>query len=262
MMAYSLLETFPFAELNDIFMREPTAILLKDGFDFATNTDLEAETILVHWIRSHFPSDAILSEETLSETSLNKDALWIVDPLDGTYNFSLNLPYYGLQLARQVSGKTVFSLIWLPKINLITVCEFDTCKRFELSLNAELIPYQKPKKTHGIPSVSFGDFSKSNAASNSFQGMLMAACSNHFNKVRISGASSVDFGLLCLGISDVHILFSKRPWELIPGLACASAEGLKYHIYECKSTSYTGPCHIVGKDEAVLRVVALCETLL
>lgn len=261
-MVSRLLSSFPFAQLQSTYKKEPSAILHKDGFDFATDADLTAESILIQWIQEHFPNEAILSEETLSETSLMNEALWIVDPLDGTYNFSLNLPYYGLQIARQIKGKTIFSLIWLPQLNVMIVCEHGKCQWLELNELHQIVPYSKHKKTHGTQSVSFGDFSKSNPDSIPFQALLMSACAKDFNKIRINGASSVDFTLLCLGAVDAHVLFSKRPWELIPGLACANALGLKHLVYNCSNTYYSGPCHIIGKEEAISKIVAHCNLLL
>jgi len=63
-----------------------------------TQADLESEELIRGWIRANHPGDFILAEESGWSGSLPPDAkgvpLWLVDPLDGTTNFSKGNPYY------------------------------------------------------------------------------------------------------------------------------------------------------------------------
>ena len=55
--------------------------------DVKLSADLEAEALICDMIRSHRPADGILAEER-GPARLNANAVWIIDPLDGTVNFS------------------------------------------------------------------------------------------------------------------------------------------------------------------------------
>ena len=66
----------------------------KIGSDFATDADLEAEKIIISTISKYFPKHAFLSEE--AGASGESEFTWVIDPLDGTHNFSFGFPLVNL----------------------------------------------------------------------------------------------------------------------------------------------------------------------
>ncbi|MDO8559747.1 MAG: inositol monophosphatase family protein [bacterium] len=71
--------------------------------DVVTEADLAANRLLVQAIKKKFPSHGIVSEE---QPDWQKDAeyLWLVDPLDGTRNFSTGTPLFGVMVAVAKNG--------------------------------------------------------------------------------------------------------------------------------------------------------------
>lgn len=67
------------------------------GHDRVTDADLEAESVIVQIIETTFPDHAILAEEG-GRTDSDSPYLWVVDPLDGTSNFSRGIPYYSISV--------------------------------------------------------------------------------------------------------------------------------------------------------------------
>jgi len=65
--------------------------------DLVTDVDLEAERLILETIRAAFPDDEIRSEET-GWSGVPGDWLWLVDPLDGTNNFAIGLPAFGVAI--------------------------------------------------------------------------------------------------------------------------------------------------------------------
>ncbi len=65
--------------------------------DFVTEVDLQAEKEIVALLRHEFPGFRIVSEEA-GDLGPTSDYTWLVDPLDGTNNFSLGLPIYGAMM--------------------------------------------------------------------------------------------------------------------------------------------------------------------
>ena len=59
-----------------------------------TEADLGAEKLIKQWISSHFSGHAILAEESGLQAAGHTGPIWIVDPLDGTTNFSRGDPHY------------------------------------------------------------------------------------------------------------------------------------------------------------------------
>jgi myo-inositol-1(or 4)-monophosphatase len=94
---------------------------LKDDQSVVTNADLAADKFISDSLKRNFPNDLILSEElqtTLPSTTSDKDqAIWIVDPLDGTTNFSLGLHIWGVLLTRLVNGYPELAILYFPLTN-------------------------------------------------------------------------------------------------------------------------------------------------
>mgnify|MGYP001379563472 CR=1 FL=1 len=71
------------------------AFELKGEFDLVTAADRASEQLILDRLRSHFPSHAILAEETGAHAAAS-DFRWYVDPLDGTTNFAHSFPMWNV----------------------------------------------------------------------------------------------------------------------------------------------------------------------
>jgi myo-inositol-1(or 4)-monophosphatase len=98
---------------------KPSFEIHKKGiYDLVTEADLGSEKMVMEEVLKYFPNDSILGEET-GEVKGNSDFRWIIDPLDGTTNYSHNLPLYGVSIAiEQVSSaQIVAGLVLFPELN-------------------------------------------------------------------------------------------------------------------------------------------------
>jgi myo-inositol-1(or 4)-monophosphatase len=68
------------------------------SFDLVTAADLQAERTVVSIIKEHFPEHNFLAEEQ-SYAKTGSEYTWIIDPLDGTNNFSCRLPIFCASIA-------------------------------------------------------------------------------------------------------------------------------------------------------------------
>src|SRR5437870_1792846 len=70
----------------------------KGGKDIVTQYDISAEEAALGVIRNHFPTHAVLAEESGAAASTAHDGealwLWTVDPIDGTHNYAMQLPFW------------------------------------------------------------------------------------------------------------------------------------------------------------------------
>ena len=87
----------------------------KDGRDIVTDADKQIENFCISLIKKRFPNDGVISEESFADTVLpNKGRFWIIDPLDGTWNFACGIPAFAIQIAFAVDGEIVLSAINVP----------------------------------------------------------------------------------------------------------------------------------------------------
>jgi myo-inositol-1(or 4)-monophosphatase len=80
--------------------KELTRSIKTSARDFATEADVAAENHIITAIQKQFPHDAIVAEESGSHNKKGADYTWIIDPLDGTYNFSVGSDDFGVMIAR------------------------------------------------------------------------------------------------------------------------------------------------------------------
>src|SRR5207253_6944642 len=83
--------------------------------NFATAADHAAELEILRRLRAHDKTIPILAEESADRSLRKAERLWVVDPLDGTLNFSRALPFYCVAIAYVEGGKTRAAAIHAPR---------------------------------------------------------------------------------------------------------------------------------------------------
>lgn len=86
-----------------------------EGKMLADIGDQAADGLLQGYLRGRYPQDGLLSEETVdSADRLTKARAWIVDPLDGTQEFSEGRADWGVHVALTLGGKCALAAVALP----------------------------------------------------------------------------------------------------------------------------------------------------
>lgn len=88
--------------------------------ELRTLGDREAQGIIARLLDLHRPQDAILSEEAEDdEARLRRERVWIIDPLDGTREFSEGRADWAVHVALWVAGELVAGAVALPAEGLV-----------------------------------------------------------------------------------------------------------------------------------------------
>jgi myo-inositol-1(or 4)-monophosphatase len=74
-------------------------------------------------IRGKYPDDGVLTEELQTIFPAGKRSVWIVDPLDGTTNFSLGLPIWGVSIAHLIDGWPETAALYFPILNEVYLAQ-------------------------------------------------------------------------------------------------------------------------------------------
>ncbi len=105
------------AILRSYFGR-PLAIQEKQGADIVTEADLAAEETICAVLRASHPDFGIFSEEQ-GLVEGEAEYLWIVDPLDGTNNFVVGIPQFGVSVALTHKQETVLGVVYHPVTDVL-----------------------------------------------------------------------------------------------------------------------------------------------
>src|SRR3954471_22422300 len=80
-----------------------------------TAADREANDLIVERLSAEFPDDGILAEESKdTERRLEKERVWLIDPMDGTENFVQRDGDFAVQIGLSVNGESVVGAVYQP----------------------------------------------------------------------------------------------------------------------------------------------------
>ncbi|WP_026620341.1 histidinol phosphatase-like enzyme (inositol monophosphatase family) [Ensifer sp. WSM1721] len=86
---------------------------LEGGFDPVTEADQSAEAAIRTLIERTFPGHGILGEE-YGNVGLDREHVWVIDPIDGTRAFISGLPVWGTLIGLYRNGKAIMGLMDQP----------------------------------------------------------------------------------------------------------------------------------------------------
>lgn len=91
---------------------------MKGDHTLVTAADIAADRFLTQAIQENYPGDDLISEETQTVFPGNRGRpLWVIDPLDGTTNFSLGLYYWGVSIARLDDAGPQIAALYFPMLD-------------------------------------------------------------------------------------------------------------------------------------------------
>lgn len=162
---------------------------------------MAADAFIRQTISETYPDDEILTEETNDVQVDPAKPLWVIDPLDGTTNFSLGMQTWGVSIARLVEGYPDTGALFFPRHE-----ELYSAQRGEGAyLNNEQFKVKTLRPA--MPTAFFSTCSRS----------LRRYKMDIKYKFRVMGASAYDFCLVARGASLLAFLSTPKIWDLAAG---------------------------------------------
>jgi myo-inositol-1(or 4)-monophosphatase len=101
---------------------QASAVHWKRGIEAQTPADVEAEKIIRELLVTNFPDDTISGEE-LGISTGTSPYTWVIDPLDGTSNFLLDIPQIAVCISRREQQHVLFTVIYQPIVDVLYVAQ-------------------------------------------------------------------------------------------------------------------------------------------
>ncbi len=206
---------------TELFLREfgrAQSTLKSDGTK-VTAVDLAISTQVEREILAQFPGDEFFSEETAGPEVVQLKArfAWVIDPIDGTNNYTAGIPYCAISLALLEQGEPVYGVIYdLGRRVLVHggpglgVWDGDKPVRVrpEAPGNLCLIGFHSPvDKTHAA------------------EGKRLI---ENF-KIRGLGSSTLHLTYVAIGILDGVVDHNNRVWDIAAACALCAEAGVVIH---------------------------------
>jgi len=244
--------------------------------DLVTDVDRAVEAHIADVLERARPDDGLLAEEgALREAT--SGVRWVVDPLDGTTNFTLGYPFFACSIAVEVDGKPVLGVVSHSSLGrLYTAVDGGEarCESFagagdargEDSFSGREAPSEgsgrgggrrleltrRPKPLRS--SVVATGFSYSRAQ-RELQGAVSARLVGEVADLRRSGSAALDLCQLAAGAVDAYYELDLSPWDYAAGSIIARAAGAEVALLEAAHGK--GPAVVGAHPEVLPEFVAL-----
>lgn len=219
--------------------------------DVVTIADVGSEKLIVEGLRKAFPTHAIRTEEAGVIEGSDSRYRWIIDPVDGTVNFSRGIPLWGISIALHFEGKPLVAVVNLPKLGEL----FVAAKGRGTFMNGKPVHVSvEDNPVHAI--VSNGDFNVGDVAKINMQNSRnFAREAETFERVKCLGSAVIEGCFTACGRIDCFVMTMSYPWDIAAiALLVEEAGG--------KSTRIDGaPLEFVDAEQAIFTNGRLHETL-
>ncbi|MGV1005283.1 MAG: inositol monophosphatase family protein [Candidatus Nanopelagicales bacterium] len=177
--------------------------------DVVTQMDIGAEKLITEALLAARPDDGLLGEEGASRAGTS-GVRWVIDPLDGTVNYTYGLPNWAVSIAAEVAGETVVGVVDVPVLAETYVgvrgggawlCDGRGTHRLRVNTPAELGSV--------LVATGFGYASRRRAG----QGRVVAEVLPRIRDIRRAGAAAVDICWLAAGRVDAYYERGLNPWD-------------------------------------------------
>jgi myo-inositol-1(or 4)-monophosphatase len=192
----------------------------KRGDDFATNVDLEIERQVVDALVNTTGID--VHGEEFGGAEIDSPWVWILDPIDGTFNYAAGSPMAAILLGLLHDGDPVAGLTWLP----FTGERYVAVSGGPLMKNGvPQAPLAKVELTDSV--IGIGTFNADSRGR--FPGRYRLAVLEELSRVssrlRMHGATGIDLAYVADGILGGAISFGHHVWDHAAGVALVRAAG-------------------------------------
>lgn len=185
--------------------------------DVVTEFDRMSEAHILRGISAARPHDAVTGEEGTSKAG-SSGVSWLVDPIDGTTNFTYGYPGYCVSIAAAVDGVTRAGVVYLPATDELFTASLGGGARLDgraitcsatTDLNMTLV------------ATGFSYVPTRRAA----QGARIAALLPRIRDIRRSGAAASDLCHVAAGRVDAYFEEWLGPWDHAAGSLIAREAG-------------------------------------
>ncbi len=220
--------------------------------DIVTDIDFEVERFLIEKINENFPCDTILSEE-FNPTQKIENRTWVIDPIDGTINFSRGSLIFGCQIALIIDKKPVLSFVHIKNMGL----DFIAIEGEGAYLNGKRV-FAKSQVPIDEAVVSLGSFSTKDFELADYEFDLLKLVQKNIMSIRLFGAACYDTISVVLGHTNSHIMFAKNLWDVLPGYLIAKEAGCVITKVNGDEVELGFPSYHISANKEITNLVATC----
>ena len=192
----------------------------KKGNDFATEVDLAIERQVVAALES--ATGIGVHGEEFGGAPLDSHLVWVLDPIDGTFNYAAGLPTAAILLGLLRDGEPVAGLTWLP----FTDQRYTAVSGKPLYVNGIEQPALKDADLcDSIVGIGTFNIDSRGEFPGRYRLGTLERLSRKCSRTRMHGATGVDMAYAAAGVLGAAISFGHHVWDHAAGVALVRSAG-------------------------------------
>jgi myo-inositol-1(or 4)-monophosphatase len=226
------------------------ALFAKGDRDFATDVDMHIESAVRASLAEATPEIPFLGEE--AGDGLAGDAeRWVLDPIDGTINFSKDSPLCAISLSLVVGGQPVLGIVDTPFLGE----RFIARRGAGAYLNGTKLAIAQVDALNEAV-VGLADFKVGigSEEENRVHLALLRRLVHECLRVRMHGSAALDLAWLAAGRLHTTAMLSNLPWDVTAGLLLVREAGGAVYDFD-------GSQHDVDSRYTIASAPALVEPI-
>ena len=198
-----------------------------------TNGDIEVNKIILNNLKKISPNIPIVSEETAENKNKDLNTFWLVDPIDGTYDYINNRDEFTINAGLIVDKKAIAGIIYAPAKDRMFY-SYGNNLSYEFKNNEEKLLNNKKTDKNNIKAVSY---------SNNLKPEIIEFHRKLGVKEFVKMKSSLKFCVIASGEYQVYVAEPRaHEWDIAAGHAILKNSGGVI-------TDFNGKEILYGKDE-------------
>ncbi len=192
----------------------------KKGNDFATEVDLAIERQVVEALTRE--TGVGVHGEEFGGADVESPLVWVLDPIDGTFNYAAGSPMAAILLGLLRDGEPVAGLTWVPFTGERFTGVVDKPLRSNGVEQPALQPVQLADSVVGVSTFNVDSRGK---VPGRYRLAVIADLSRKCSRMRMHGATGIDFAYAASGVLGGAISFGAHVWDHAAGVALVRAAG-------------------------------------
>ena len=212
--------------IRDFGEIENLQVSTKAPGDFVSSSDKKTEKILIQELQKAHPEYGIVTEESGIINKSNTKNRWIIDPIDGTFNFLNGVPQFAISIGYEENNEIKSGIIFNPITNEMFLAE----KGNGAYLNNSRIRVSNKKKIEDALLVTGGPKQSSKNKEKILHEYINI--SKKVSNVRKFGSAALDMAYVASGRFDGFWQRELNYWDIAAGVIIIKEAGGFINFFE------------------------------
>ena len=222
--------------------------------NFATAADHAAELEILRRLRRYDRTIPILAEESADRTLRKAERLWVVDPLDGTLNFSRAIPFYCVAIAYVEDGRVRAAAVHAPRTGELFVAHEGGGATLH-AVKIAVSDVSRASDAFAVTSLAFKAASR--------PGSRFAALNATVARLRVIGSAALEVCYVASGKFDLFVHEALAPWDIAAaGLIAREAGAVVRSLKTGADAAWDEPQVAIGNPKIVRDLFTRIPTLI